>query len=146
MVARITSGSSPAGALFYNKEKIDKERAYLLLCQNALMTTPSDGRLDMIRAMETFQPYLDVNQRTKKMVFHVSLNPAPEDKLTDAQLSEIAQVYMEKWGMGNNRISSSNTPTSTATTCISCRSVSTARDGNFRMTSRHAARWTPCGE
>lgn len=100
MVARITSGSSPAGALFYNKEKIDKEKAYLLLCQNALMTTPSDGRLDMIRAMETFQPYLDANQRTKKMVFHVSLNPAPEDKLTDAQLSEIAQVYMEKMGYG----------------------------------------------
>ena len=30
MVARITSGSSAAGALFYNKEKIDKEKAYLL--------------------------------------------------------------------------------------------------------------------
>ena len=100
MVARITSGSSPAGALFYNKEKIDKEKAYLLLCQNALMTTPSDGRLDMIRAMKTFQPYLDANLRTKKMVFHVSLNPAPEDKLSDSQLSEIAQVYMEKMGYG----------------------------------------------
>ena len=101
MVARITSGSSPAGALFYNKEKIDKERAYLLLCQNALMTTPSDGRLDMIRAMETFQPYLDANQRTKKMVFHVSLNPAPEDKLTDEQLREVAREYMERMGYGN---------------------------------------------
>jgi hypothetical protein len=42
-----------------------------------------------------------MNSRTEKTVFHASLNPDPKDKLSDEQLSEIAQVYMQKLGYGN---------------------------------------------
>ena len=36
----------------------------------------------------------------KKPVVHVSLNPAPEDRLDDGQLAEIAGAYMERMGWG----------------------------------------------
>ena len=51
--------------------------------------------------MESFRPYLEANRRTTNTVFHASLNPSPEDKLTDGQLRDIAQEYMERMGYGN---------------------------------------------
>ncbi|KAA6312832.1 hypothetical protein EZS27_036300 [termite gut metagenome] len=42
-----------------------------------------------------------VNNKTEKVVFHASLNPDPKDKLSNEQLSEIAQAYMQKLGYGN---------------------------------------------
>ena len=45
-------------------------------------------------------PYLEANRRTSNTVFHVSLNPSPEDKLTNEQLREIANEYMQKMGYG----------------------------------------------
>jgi hypothetical protein len=41
------------------------------------------------------------NKRTEKPVLHISLNPDPKDNLTDEQLSEIAQIYMQKMGYGD---------------------------------------------
>ena len=38
---------------------------------------------------------------TENTVFHASLNPSPEDRLTDDQLRDIAQEYMERMGYGN---------------------------------------------
>lgn len=48
----------------------------------------------------SFDPYLDTNQRTKKPIFHVSLNPHPEDVLDKNQLQAIASEYMERMGYG----------------------------------------------
>lgn len=45
-------------------------------------------------------PYLEANRRTTNTVFHVSLDPSPEDKLTDEQLRKIACEYMERMGYG----------------------------------------------
>ena len=39
--------------------------------------------------------------RTKKMVFHCSLNPHPDDKISDEQLVQVAREYMEALGYGN---------------------------------------------
>lgn len=39
--------------------------------------------------------------RTKKPVIHISLNPHPDDKITDEQFSAIAQEYIEKMGYAN---------------------------------------------
>ncbi|WP_418659730.1 relaxase/mobilization nuclease domain-containing protein [Alistipes putredinis] len=50
--------------------------------------------------MDSFRPYLEANRRTTNTVFHVSLNPSPEDRLTDGQLRDIAQEYMERMGYG----------------------------------------------
>ncbi|WP_244436760.1 relaxase/mobilization nuclease domain-containing protein [Bacteroides reticulotermitis] len=51
--------------------------------------------------MRSFEPYLAANRRTEKPVIHVSLNPHPDDVLTDEQLAAIGQEYMEKMGYGN---------------------------------------------
>ena len=100
MVANIRSGSSPGGALHYNKEKVDKDEAEVLFWQKMLEPFDKHGRLDVDACMESFWPYLEANRRTTNTVFHASLNPSPEDRLTDDQLRDIAQEYMERMGYG----------------------------------------------
>lgn len=100
MVANIRSGATVGGALRYNKEKVDRGEAEVLFSQYMLPPLADDGRLDMEACMESFMPYLHANQRTTNTVFHTSLNPAPEDRLTDEQLREIAGEYMERMGYG----------------------------------------------
>ena len=100
MVANIRSGSSPAGALRYNKEKVDKDEAEVLFWQKMLEPFDKHGRMDIDTCMESFWPYLEANRRTTNTVFHASLNPSPEDRLTDEQLREIACEYMERMGYG----------------------------------------------
>lgn len=100
MIANIKSGASPGGALYYNKEKVDKGEAKVLFSQKMLPPTDTQGRLNIDACMESFWPYLTANKRTKEVVFHTSLNPSPEDKLTDNQLREMAQEYMERMGYG----------------------------------------------
>ena len=101
MVANIRSGSSPGGALHYNKEKVDRDEAKILYWQQMLEPFDKHGRMDVDACMESFWPYLEANRRTTNTVFHVSLNPSPEDKLTDEQLREIANEYMQKMGYGD---------------------------------------------
>ena len=101
MVANIRSGSSPGGALRYNKEKVDRDEAEVLLWQKMLEPFDKYGRMDVDACMESFRPYLEANRRTTNTVFHASLNPSPEDRLTDDQLRDIAQEHMERMGYGN---------------------------------------------
>ncbi|WP_417173235.1 conjugal transfer protein MobB [Alistipes finegoldii] len=101
MVANIRSGSSPGGALYYNKEKVDKDEAEVLYWQKMLEPFDKHGRMDVNACMASFRPYLEANRRTHNTVFHVSLNPSPEDRLTDEQLREIAHEYMERMGYGD---------------------------------------------
>lgn len=100
MVANIRSGSSPGGALYYNKEKVDKDEAEILYWQKMLEPFDRYGRMDVEACMESFMPYLEANRKTTNTVFHTSLNPSPEDKLTDEQLRDIACEYMERMGYG----------------------------------------------
>ena len=100
MVANIRSGSSPGGALRYNKEKEDKDEAEVLFWQKMLEPFDKHGRMDIDACMESFWPYLEANRRTTNTVFHASLNPSPEDRLTDEQLRKIACEYMERMGYG----------------------------------------------
>lgn len=101
MVANIRSGSSPGGALRYNKEKVDKDEAEVLLWQKILEPFDKHGRMDIDACMDSFRPYLEANRRTTNTVFHVLLNPSPEDKLTGEQLRETAKEYMERMGYGD---------------------------------------------
>ena len=100
MVANIRSGSSPGGALYYNKEKVDKGEAEVLFRQKMLEPFDRYGRLDIDACMESFRPYLEANRRTINTVFHTSLNPSTEDELTDEQLRDITREYMERMGYG----------------------------------------------
>jgi len=101
MVANIRSGATPGGALRYNKEKVDKDEAEVLFWQKMLEPFDKHGRMDVDACMDSFWSYLEANCRTTNTVFHASLNPSPEDRLTDDQLRDIAQEYMERMGYGN---------------------------------------------
>lgn len=99
MVAKISSGSSIFGALAYNQTKVDEQKAKVILTNR--MIEPWDGNFTVGICMRSFEPYLAANQKTENPILHISLNPDPKDILTDDQLSEIAQEYMEKMGYGN---------------------------------------------
>lgn len=62
---------------------------------------PADGHPTIQHCTRSFEPYLAANRRTEKPVIHISLNPHPDDVLTDEQLVAIGQEYMEKMGYGN---------------------------------------------
>lgn len=62
---------------------------------------PADGAPAIQHCMRSFEPYLAANRRTEKPVIHLSLNPHPDDVLSDEQLAAIGLEYMEKMGYGN---------------------------------------------
>ena len=99
MVAKISIGSSLYGALAYNGEKINKEQGRLL-ATNKIFNDGS-GTVDIHRAMEDFLRYMPSAMRTEKPVIHISLNPHPNDRLTDTDFQNIAREYLEKLGYGN---------------------------------------------
>ncbi|KAA6322109.1 hypothetical protein EZS27_028319 [termite gut metagenome] len=99
MLAKISSGKSVFGVLSYNQIKVEENQAEVLYRQR--MFDSPDGKFSIRDCMDSFYPYLAVNNKTEKVVFHASLNPDPKDKLSDKQLSEIAQTYMHKLGYGN---------------------------------------------
>ena len=99
MVAKINTGSSLFGALSYNQEKLDTDEAKILY-SNRIMQHPH-GDYNMYLNLKSFEPYLMANNKTEKPVLHISLNPHPDDKLTDEQMTDIAQEYMDKMGYGD---------------------------------------------
>lgn len=99
MVAKINVGSSLFGTLSYNQEKVEQGEGKILFSNRIIQNT--DGSHNMYLNIKSFEPYLDANKRTEKPVLHISLNPHPNDKLTNEQLSNMAQEYMEKMGYGN---------------------------------------------
>jgi hypothetical protein len=99
MVAKISIGSSLFGALSYNQEKVDAGEARVL-CSNKVLL-PTDKSLTLAFCMRSFENYLGKDIKTEKPVMHISLNPHPDDKLSDGQLPAIAQEYLDKMGYGN---------------------------------------------
>ena len=99
MVAKINVGSSLYGVLAYNQKKMDEMEADVLFAYR--MFESEDGRFSLRQSMESFEMFLPQDIRTEKPIIHISLNPHPDDKLSDAQLSQIAQEYMDMLGYGN---------------------------------------------
>ena len=99
MVAKISIGSSLYGALAYNSEKINKEEGRLLGANKIIL--PADGQIDIGRIAENFREFMPMMGRTKKPVLHISLNPHPDDKLTDQDFEILAREYLEKLGFGD---------------------------------------------
>jgi len=100
MVANIRTGATVGGAVRYNEEKVNRGQAEVLFWNRMLYPFDTAGRMSHERCMASFEPFLQANRRTTNTVFHVSLNPSPEDRLTDEQLGEIAREYMERMGYG----------------------------------------------
>ena len=98
MVAKISIGSSLYGALAYNSEKINREEGRLLGANKIIL--PADGQIDIGRIAENFRTFMPMMGRTKKPVLHISLNPHPDDKLTDQDFEILAREYLDKLGFG----------------------------------------------
>lgn len=98
MVAKISIGSSLYGALAYNSEKINRKEGRLLGANKIIL--PADGQIDIGRIAENFNAFMPKTGKTKKPVLHISLNPHPDDKLTDQDFEILAREYLEKLGFG----------------------------------------------
>ena len=99
MIAKISTTENLGGALGYNFKKVGKGEANILLA--AELYQSKEGRYTMEDVLADMEALIPKNCRTKKTVFHCSLNPHPDEKLSDEQLTQIAKEYMEALGYGN---------------------------------------------
>ena len=99
MVAKISLGSSLYGALVYNGEKVNKELGRLL--DTNKIFNDGSGSIDIHRAFDDFKRWIPSSTKAEKTMMHISLNPHPDDRLSDVEYSELAREYMEKMGFGD---------------------------------------------
>ena len=99
MIAKISATENLRGALGYNFKKVEKGEASILLA--AELYQNSDGNYTMEDVLADMEALMPKVCRTKKTVFHCSLNPHPDEKLSDETLTQIAKEYMEALGYGN---------------------------------------------
>ncbi|MCM1141740.1 MAG: relaxase/mobilization nuclease domain-containing protein [Muribaculum sp.] len=98
MVAKISIGSSLYGSLAYNGEKINKENGRILGSNKIVI--PVDGKADIGQMAENFKMFMPKMGKTKKPVLHISLNPHPDDRLSDQDFEKLAREYLDKLGFG----------------------------------------------
>lgn len=101
MVAKISHGASLHGALTYNHEKVEKGTAEILSGNRMISDRLGMPTKNLHLTLLSFDNYLLANRNTEKPVLHISLSPAPEDRLSDEQLAELAEKYMQKMGYGD---------------------------------------------
>ena len=98
MIAKISATENLGGALGYNFKKVEKGEASILLA--AELYQDREGRYTMEDVLADMEALIPKKCRTKKAVFHCSLNPHPDEKLSDETLMQIAKEYMETLGYG----------------------------------------------
>lgn len=98
MIAKISATENLGGALGYNFKKVEHNEASVL-CINDLREA-FDGTYRMDKVFSDMQKAIPEKCRTKKTVLHCSLNPHPDEKLSDELLAQIAKEYMEALGYG----------------------------------------------
>ena len=98
MIAKISATENLGGALGYNFKKVEKGEASILLA--AELYQSNDGNYTVEDVLADMEALIPKNCRTKKTVFHCSLNPHPDEKLSNEQLTQIAKEYMEALGYG----------------------------------------------
>lgn len=99
MIAKISATENLGGTLGYNFKKVEKREANILLA--AELYQSKEGRYTMEDVLADMEALIPKKCRTKKTVFHCSLNPHPDEKLSDETLMQIAKEYMEALGYGN---------------------------------------------
>ena len=99
MVAKITIGSSLFGAIKYNADKVNIGKGQLLDTNKVFNN--GDGKVDVAQALADFEKRMPRQMRTEKPVIHISLNPHPDDRLTDGELTQMAHEYMQRMGYGD---------------------------------------------
>lgn len=99
MVAKISLGNSLYGSLVYNGEKINKEHGRVL--DTNKIYNDGSGKINIHRVFEDFQRWMPQSTKAEKTMMHISLNPHPDDKLSESQYIQLAHEYMEKMGFGD---------------------------------------------
>ena len=99
MVAKISMGTSLYGALAYNGLKVNKGEGRLLAVNRIF--DDGSGRVDVARAERDFKRFMPEQVRTRNRVIHISLNPHPDDRLTDTELEQLAREYLDRLGYGD---------------------------------------------
>ena len=98
MIARINTGAKPAGAVYYNEDKVAQGKARYLGGFNAV---PFDrDQINLTTKINVLDMYVQGNHRVSKPTFHTSLAFHPSEQLSDQKLTEIGQQYMERLGYG----------------------------------------------
>lgn len=98
MIAKVGRGNNVYGALAYNQLKVDNEKGKILLMNKMIET--KDGKYTVAQLAKSFEPYLVANKNTEKTALHISLNPDPNDKVSDEKFIQMAQDYMNEMGYG----------------------------------------------
>jgi len=97
MVAKITIPKSIDAALNYNEKKVRKGIAQCLYAANYLNEAKN---MNFYQKMDGFEKHNRLNKMATTKTLHVSLNFDPSEKLSNSRLIEVANVYMEKIGFG----------------------------------------------
>ena len=99
MIAKIHRGVQLLGVLLYNHNKVDKGQGEVLYTQKVIQ--PLQGSMGISEVSRSFAPYLYANIRTEKPILHISLNPDPNDKVSDETFVKLATDYMQLMGFGD---------------------------------------------
>lgn len=97
MVAKITIPKSIEAALNYNEKKVQKGAAECLCAANYLSEATN---MNFYQKLNGFKMLNDLNSRATTKTIHISLNFDPSEKLSIGKLIEVANMYMEKIGFG----------------------------------------------
>lgn len=85
-------------ALNYNEKKVQQGKAECIHAGNYLL---NPEQMNFYQKRERLQDLISLNERSKKTnILHISLNFDPSEKLSKQKLAEIAGIYMEKIGFG----------------------------------------------
>jgi hypothetical protein len=98
MVARINIGRSLKRSFYYNENKVKEGVASCLMAANYPIALHHSSKLLRLKVLEK---QASLNERIKANSIHISLNFDPSERLSDERMKEIAALYMEKIGFGN---------------------------------------------
>jgi hypothetical protein len=98
MIAKIGRSGNLYGALAYNQLKVENENGQILFANKMIET--ASGHYSVAQLAQSFAPYLIANRNTEKHTLHISLNPDPNDKVSDDKFREMAEQYMREMGYG----------------------------------------------
>ena len=98
MIAKIGRSANLYGALAYNQLKVENENEQILFANKMIET--ASGHYSVAQLAQSFAPYLIANRNTEKHTLHISLNPDPNDKVSDDKFREMAEQYMREMGYG----------------------------------------------
>jgi len=98
MVAKITIPNSIKRALNYNEQKMKEGAAECIYAHNFLKEVE---QLNFYEKLKRFEGLIALNKRATTNTVHISLNFGLNERIEKEKLTEIASVYMEKIGFGD---------------------------------------------